>query len=91
MNTQRTQNRIKKLAVSGILVGMLLAGTGCDLEDAAAKTVVNAARAFTGGTGGVNFTDTTPHFSADVTDTYVGGLGFLIWQSNNGDNIVDYG
>ena len=41
MNTQRIQNRIKNLAIAGLLTaGTLLAGTGCDLDNPAAKGVL---------------------------------------------------
>ena len=44
MKTQSIQNRIKNLTVAGILTaGTLLAGTGCDLDNPASKSVLNAA------------------------------------------------
>ena len=57
MKTQIIQNRIKNLAVAGILAAAtLLAGTGCDLDNPAAKTVMSAARVV--GTG-ANLNDAT--------------------------------
>ncbi len=68
MKTQRIQNRIKNLAVAGFLAaGTLLAGTGCDLQDPVAKSVMNAARVTLVGAG--------EHSHGYVDNVFLGNTG----------------